>query len=206
MWCVSVLHSFLHLSDIPSPPYTALSTCLLVGMRLFPPFGSCQWCWDSMVSSSAKMPGQRTQGPCSLNLTLVTVGHSQAVGHQAPHLWDVQAATSWLSPWGQFCPPGQAEGQALQQAGCGLSVSPLPSGPQLLAGALWGRYLPGPPAVRDGVSGAFQNQLLTKGMVILRDKIRFYEGECSHGWDARRPYCLLAWRLGTVASAAGQWH
>lgn len=25
---------------------------------------------------------------------------------------------------------------------------------------------------------AFQNQLLTKGMVILRDKIRFYEGEC----------------------------
>lgn len=24
---------------------------------------------------------------------------------------------------------------------------------------------------------AFQNQLLTKGMVILRDKIRFYEGE-----------------------------
>lgn len=23
----------------------------------------------------------------------------------------------------------------------------------------------------------FQNQLLTKGMVILRDKIRFYEGE-----------------------------
>lgn len=27
----------------------------------------------------------------------------------------------------------------------------------------------------------FQNQLLTKGMVILRDKIRFYEGEWAPG-------------------------
>ncbi|KAG8517936.1 Proline-rich protein 5, partial [Galemys pyrenaicus] len=33
------------------------------------------------------------------------------------------------------------------------------------------------PQSRDGVSLALQNQLLTKGMVILRDKIRFYEGQ-----------------------------
>lgn len=31
--------------------------------------------------------------------------------------------------------------------------------------------------VSDGASVGFQNQLLTRGMVILRDKIRFYEGE-----------------------------
>lgn len=35
---------------------------------------------------------------------------------------------------------------------------------------------PTPKAVTASVCG-FQNQLLTKGMVILRDKIRFYEGE-----------------------------
>lgn len=34
------------------------------------------------------------------------------------------------------------------------------------------------PQSSDGISVCgFQNQLLTKGMVILRDKIRFYEGE-----------------------------
>lgn len=47
---------------------------------------------------------------------------------------------------------------------------PLPLGPGCPPGS------PAPQAVTASPC-AFQNQLLTKGMVILRDKIRFYEGE-----------------------------
>lgn len=75
----------------------------------------------------------------------------------------------------------RAEVPALEQTGCGSSA--YPSGPRLPAGKCWGPQVP----LRggDGISTcALQNQLLTKGMVILRDKIRFYEGE-SGGLGAR---------------------
>ncbi|EPQ04237.1 Proline-rich protein 5 [Myotis brandtii] len=45
-----------------------------------------------------------------------------------------------------------------------------------------------------------QNQLLTKGMVILRDKIRFYEGEWQPGWTVRWARLLAGWLLGIVAA------
>lgn len=74
-------------------------------------------------------------------------------------------------------------------------------GPQLPAGgaggqgeAFWGPCLPG--AIPWGSNSlpvhALQNQLLTKGMVILRDKIHFYEGECGgppRGPSARTRHC-----------------
>lgn len=48
---------------------------------------------------------------------------------------------------------------------------------------------------------AFQNQLLTKGMVILRDKIRFYEGESG---PAAGTQCRAALLAGTAAGRCGQ--
>ena len=44
-----------------------------------------------------------------------------------------------------------------------------------------------------------QNQLLTKGMVILRDKLRFYEGGCDlivageQMWSKQRVYLRFVW-------------
>lgn len=88
-----------------------------------------------------------------------------------------------------------ADAQGSVHEACGLSLvlvmgvhRPGPPLPGLCGAAcqpLWGN---------DSVSVCtFQNQLLTKGMVILRDKIRFYEGE----W----PHCLLAWLPGIGARA-----
>lgn len=89
-----------------------------------------------------------------------------------------------------------ADAQGSVYEACGLSLVLVMGvhrpGPPLLG--LCGACLPGPSWGNDSVSVCtFQNQLLTKGMVILRDKIRFYEGE----W----PHCLLAWLLGIGASA-----
>lgn len=48
----------------------------------------------------------------------------------------------------------------------------------------------------------FQNQLLTKGMVILRDKIRFYEGES--GSVVARTVCTVTPLAGVAAGHCGQ--
>lgn len=48
---------------------------------------------------------------------------------------------------------------------------------------------------------AFQNQLLTKGMVILRDKIRFYEGESGL---VAGPECRATLPAGVAAGRCGQ--
>lgn len=55
------------------------------------------------------------------------------------------------------------------------------SEPRLQAVDSRGPWLPGTLRTVTASPCAFQNQLLTKGMVILRDKIRFYEGK----WQAR---------------------
>lgn len=51
---------------------------------------------------------------------------------------------------------------------------------------------PGPPQGSEIPRVCFQNQLLTKGMVILRDKIRFYEGEWCPRWVCR-VLCGVPW-------------
>lgn len=87
-----------------------------------------------------------------------------------------------------------------------MSVSPSLLGLGCVVVDSWGpahQEAPGHPLGGDSVSVcAFQNQLLTKGMVILRDKIRFYEGESGGPWPGRcaGPHHLLAWPLGIVAS------
>lgn len=57
-----------------------------------------------------------------------------------------------------------------------MGRQPTPLGLDCLLGSVGG-----PKSPLWGCDGIFtcalQNQLLTKGMVILRDKIRFYEGE-----------------------------
>lgn len=73
-------------------------------------------------------------------------------------------------------------------------MGPSPQGPRLPVGKCWGPWVP-PPQGGDSISTcALQNQLLTKGMVILRDKIRFYEGECGGPGPGAVAGCLRAWR------------
>lgn len=70
------------------------------------------------------------------------------------------------------------------------------------AACWWSLGGPGYPWGGDSISTcALQNQLLTKGMVILRDKIRFYEGESGGPLPGpgARPRCSGVWPLGTVA-------
>lgn len=87
-----------------------------------------------------------------------------------------------------------------------LGCRRVPSPPGLgcrVAGS-WEPCLPGPPQGCDGVSGcAFQNQLLTKGMVILRDKIRFYEGEL--GSPVVAAMCWVALLAGVAAGRPGSY-
>lgn len=91
-------------------------------------------------------------------------------------------------------------------AGAGVSVSPSLLGLGCVVVDSWGpahQEAPGHPRGGDSVSVcAFQNQLLTKGMVILRDKIRFYEGESGSPWPGRwagPTACWASWPLGIVA-------
>lgn len=70
-------------------------------------------------------------------------------------------------------------------------MSPFPPGRLLLVGRLRGPSRQAPGQSRHLLC-VFQNQLLTKGMVILRDKIRFYEGEWQPCTRDRVPRHLLA--------------
>lgn len=70
-----------------------------------------------------------------------------------------------------------------------------------LGGGSWGPCLPRHPRGSNGWPVcAFQNQLLTKGMVILRDKIRFYEGKC--GSLATGTEC---WAMPRASGLLGGW-
>ena len=157
----------------------------------------------------------RSRSPSCLKDPPSTWGSGAATCPPAqPGAGDPSLACLWGAGWGfltHFCLRttwlGQspvstrgAEIPALGQAGCGSSVGPSPSGPRLPAGKCWGPWA-APPRGGDGISTcALQNQLLTKGMVILRDKIRFYEGECGDSGPGAVAGCLRAWRLGTLAS------
>lgn len=61
------------------------------------------------------------------------------------------------------------------------------------------------PQVSDGTSVRFQNQLLTKGMVILRDKIRFYEGESQVECSRLAVVWLMFWDSGVADAGREQY-
>lgn len=116
---------------------------------------------------------------------------------QAPPVFGVvPAATSCLvtTPGGSVVRVLPGELRVRLGGGRWHVGEPRPAGPRLPPGS------PGLPQAVTASPGAFQNQLLTKGMVILRDKIRFYEGEWQPGQTVRWARLLAGWLLGIVAA------
>lgn len=161
------------------------------GHGLFPPLGCRGWSRDHTVSSSAEMP-QAASAALWLSVMAVLKPGLRSLGLSPSKSPLIVGSRPGPSPRARPC--SHSCGLSCQcppQVGCGTSVSPFPPGHLLLVGRLRGSSHQAPGQSRHLLC-VFQNQLLTKGMVILRDKIRFYEGEWQPCTGDHVPRHLLA--------------